>query len=107
MHILLIYATLFQRLNQVAHVNRKMMFGDTSSMVDMAKRFPRIGGRTIQGCTEEFALHASDFIHGRVLKKRFQLRIGHDAVIEFTDQVRDSRIATDPFMQGVLFVDPV
>jgi hypothetical protein len=48
----------------------KMMFGNASSMVDIAKGSARVCDRTIQRCAKELALHSSELAHGCVFKKR-------------------------------------
>ena len=51
-------------------VQRKMMFGNASSMMDISERPASINDWTIQRCTKELALHSADFVHRDVFKKR-------------------------------------
>ena len=67
------------------NVQSKMMFGNASPMVDMAKRLTRVCYWAIKRCTKEFALHSTKFIHRGIIKKRLQFGVGQDAIIKVTE----------------------
>jgi hypothetical protein len=91
-------------IKQVVNVQRKMMFGNTFSMVDMTERPTRVSGRTVERGAEKFTLHSTEFINRGVFKKRLEFRICQDTIIKIMDKFGDCLLTANAFKKGLLFL---
>ncbi len=62
-YILVIDSAISECIKQVVNVQSKMMFGDTSSIVDMTERPTSVSNRTVERGAEKFMLHSTEFIN--------------------------------------------
>jgi hypothetical protein len=77
-------------------IQGKMMFGNASSMVDMAKRSTSVVDRAIQRCAKNSRCIRRSLSMEVFIKNGFS-SVGNDAIIKFVDKFSDSLFATDSF----------
>jgi hypothetical protein len=59
-YFLIIDTAISECIQQVVNIKSKMMFGNTSSMVDMTERPASVSNRAVERSTEKFTLHAGN-----------------------------------------------